>query len=87
MSDYGTPVPSQLVFDVGVSSLCTDITTTDDAVYEGNESFNVFLSSTRENLDITGNLATILIFDNDGMSEITVNISCPKIVLCLQVLL
>ena len=67
MSDYGIPIPSQLVFDVGVSSLCTDVATTDDAVYEENESLNVFLSSTSENVDITGNLATILIINNDGM--------------------
>ena len=61
------PVPSQLVFDVGVSSLCTDVATTDDAVYEENEFLNVFLSSTSENVDVTGNLATIVIIDNDGM--------------------
>ena len=94
MSDYGVPVPPQLVFALRVSSLCTDIATTDDAVYEENESLNLFLSSTNENVDITGNLATILIIDNDGISEITVFECkhflvqhCPKGVLCLQVLL
>ena len=64
MNDHGIPVPSQLVFDVGVSSLCTDITTTDDVVYEGNESFTLFLSG---NVDISDDTATILILDNDGM--------------------
>ena len=62
MSDYGTPVPSLLVFDVGVSNLCTDITTTDDDVHEGNERFLVSLFSTTGNV---GNTATVLIIDND----------------------
>ena len=60
MSDYGVPVPSQLVFAVGVSSLCTDVTTTDDGVYEENESFTVSLLS-RGNVDIT----TVTITNND----------------------
>ena len=67
MSDYGTPVPSQLVFVAGLSTRCTDITTTDDVVYETNESFTVALSSTSGNVDISGSLATVLITDNDGM--------------------
>ena len=62
VDDYGTPVPSQLVFGVGVSNLCTDITTTDDDVHEGNESFLVSLFSTTGNV---GNTATVLIIDND----------------------
>ena len=67
MSDYGTPVPSQLVFVAGLSTRCTDITTTDDVVYETNELFTVALSSTSGNVDISGSLATVLITDNDGM--------------------
>ena len=64
MNDHGIPVPSQLVFGVGVSSLCTDITTTDDVVYEENESFILLLSG---NVDITEDTATVLILDNDGI--------------------
>ena len=63
--DYGVPVPSQLSFDVGVSSLCTNITTTDDEVYEENESFTVSLSSTSSNVDVSGSIATVLITDDD----------------------
>ena len=66
MNDYGVPFPSELVFDVGVSTFCTDITTTDDAVYEGNESFLVFLTSASENVDVTGSTATVLITDSEG---------------------
>ena len=64
MNDHGIPVPSQLVFDVGVSSLCTDITTTDDVAYEENESFTLLLSG---NVDISEDTATVLILDNDGI--------------------
>ena len=76
MNDYGTPVPSQLVFGVGVSNLCADITTTDDDVYEGNETFLVSLFSTTGNV---GNTATVLIIDNDdGMHFLlTVKLTRP----------
>ena len=67
MSDYGIPVPSQLVFVAGLSTHCTDITTTDDVVYETTESFTVELSSTSGNVDVSGSVATVLITDNDGM--------------------
>ena len=66
MNDYGTPIPSQLVFDVGVSNLCTDITTTDDNVYEGNESFLVSLFSTSAGVAVSGSTATVVITNNDG---------------------
>ena len=64
VNDYG--VPSQLVFAVGVSTLCADVTTTDDAVYEGNESLTLTLASEDENVDVSGSTATVSIIDNDG---------------------
>ena len=66
VNDYEVLDPSQLVFDVGVSSLCTDITTTDDAVYKGNESLTLTLASEDENVDVSGSTTTLLIIDNDG---------------------
>ena len=67
MIDYGVPVPSQLFFDVGISGLCTNIMTTNDEVYEDNESFTVSLSSTSSNVDVSGSIATVLITNNDGI--------------------
>ena len=67
VDDYEVPVPSQLVFGVGMSSLCTDITTTDDGVYERNESISLTLASEDENIDVSGNSTTVSIIDNDGM--------------------
>ena len=69
MTDYEIPVPSQLVFGVGVSTLCTNITTTDDEIYEENESFAVLLSSTSSNVDVSGSTAAVLITDNDGVDS------------------
>ena len=63
------PVPSQLVFDVGVSSLCTDITTIDDGVFEGNETFLVSLSSANANVDVSGSTATVVIIDTNGIKQ------------------
>ena len=64
MSDYGVPVPPQLVFDVGVSSLCTDIPTTDDGVYEENELFTVSLLS-RGNVNVSHSITTVIITNDD----------------------
>ena len=79
MNDHGIPVPSELVFGVGVSSLCTDITTTDDVVYEGNESFTLLLSG---NMDISEDTATVLIVDNDGLQTHN-NINNQLNILCI----
>ena len=67
MTDFGIPVPSQLVFNVGVTSVCTSITTDDDTTHEENESFSVALSSTTNNVNVGISTATVLITDNDGM--------------------
>ena len=67
MIDYGVPVPSQLFFDVGIPGLCTNIMTTNDQVYEDNESFTVSLSSTSSNVDVSASIATVIITNNDGM--------------------
>ena len=64
------PVPSQLVFDVGVSSLCTEITTIDDGVFEGNETFLVSLTSANANVDVSGSTATVVIRDIDGINSL-----------------
>ena len=79
MNDHGIPVLSELVFGVGVSSLCTDITTTDDVVYEGNESFTLLLSG---NMDISEDTATVLIVDNDGLQTHN-NINNQLNILCI----
>lgn len=77
MIDYGIPVPSQLLFNVGVSSLCIDISTTDDDVYEDDELFTVSLSSTSDNVDVSSSITTILITNNDGMHLKTKLLSLP----------
>ena len=65
MTDFGVPVPSQLLFNVGTTIICTDITTIDDIIHEENELFSVALSSTSNGVDI-GTGATVQITDNDG---------------------
>ena len=64
------PVPSQLVFDVGVSRLCTEITTIHDGVFEGNETFLVSLTSANANVDVNGSTATVVIRDIDGIKSL-----------------
>jgi hypothetical protein len=70
VTDFGIPVPSQLVFNVGVTSVCTSITTDDDTTHEENESFSVALSSTTNNVNVGISTATVLITDNDN-AEVT----------------
>ena len=69
--DYGTPVPQLLVFNVGTTRLCTDITTVDDEVYEDTESFRVSISliNTNDNIEVTVPTATVLITDDDCKLE------------------
>ena len=66
MIDFGIPVPSQLLFNVGTTIVCTDITTRDDTIHEENESFSVALSSTSNSVVIGGGTATVQITDNDS---------------------
>ena len=70
VTDYGIPVPSQLVFDVEATSLCTNISTTDDGIYEESESFVVSMSSTSTSVSVSGSTATVLITNNDGLLPI-----------------
>ena len=54
------------MFDVGVNTSCTDITTDNDGIYEENETFSVSLSSTSDSVDVTVSIATVQIIDDDG---------------------
>ena len=69
MADYGTPVPNQLVFAVGITRLCTAITTINDSVFEDDESFTASIVLMSNNLDIVIGVstATVLIIDDDSM--------------------
>lgn len=66
VTDFGTPIPSQLVFDVATSTVCTGIATTDDDIYEENETLSVSLSSTSDGVNIIIGSATVEIINNDG---------------------
>ena len=71
------------MFAVGVSTLCADVTTTDDVVYEGNESLNLTLASEDENVDVSGSTATVSIIDNDGKYNLANCVSsATKSLLC-----
>ena len=50
----------------GETSTCTDIMTTDDEIYEADESFFATLTSTIEDVVLTISSAAILITDDDG---------------------
>ena len=67
MTDYGSPVPQQLVFAVGTSRVCTAIGTANDSVYENDESFTVSISLMTNNADITVTVTTaaVSIIDDD----------------------
>ena len=64
--EFGDPVPAQLVFNVGMTSVCTDIATVNDEVHEDNESFSVALSSTNNRISFAVGTATVQIIDNDS---------------------
>lgn len=66
VTDFGTPIPSQLVFDVETSTVCTGIATIDDDIYEENETLSVSLSSTSDGVSIIIGSATVEIINNDG---------------------
>lgn len=66
VTDFGTPIPSQLVFDVDISTVCTTIATADDDIYEENETLSVSLSSTSDGVGIIIGSATVEIINNDG---------------------
>lgn len=66
VTDFGTPIPSQLVFDVETSTVCTTIATVDDDIYEENETLSVSLSSTSDGVSIIIGSATVEIINNDG---------------------
>jgi hypothetical protein len=65
-SDYDLTQPAELVLFAGETRTCTDIMTTDDEIYEDDESFFATLSSTNEDVLVTINSAVILITDDDG---------------------
>ena len=65
-SDYNLTQPAELVLFAGENRTCTDIMTTDDEIYEDDESFFATLSSTNEDVLVTINSAVILITDDDG---------------------
>ena len=69
-NDYGIPVPSLLVFPVGITSRCTDIPIINDDIYEGSESFTVSLVSSSSSVNVSGSSAGVLIIDDDGMMMI-----------------
>lgn len=66
VTDFGPPIPSQLVFDTETSTVCTSIGTDDDNVYEENETLSVSLSSTSDGVNIIIGSATVEILNNDG---------------------
>lgn len=66
VTDFRIPVPSQLVFDVGISTACADIATDNDNIYEENETLLVSLTSTSNGVNITVGSATVEITNNDG---------------------
>lgn len=74
VTDYEDPMPSRLVFDVGTTHTCVNITTVTDTVYEDDESFLVTLSSTRDGLDIFISTATVHITNDDGMKKINTSV-------------
>ena len=65
VTDFGSPVPSQLLFNVGTTIICTAIMTINDIIHEENELFSVALSSTSNGVNI-GTGATVQITDNDS---------------------
>jgi hypothetical protein len=70
-TDY-TSLPGTVTFAAGVSTAIVNVTPTDDAVFEGDETVLVTLSSgTTHNLG-TAKTATVKIVDNDPVPYITV---------------
>ena len=65
-SDYNLTQPAELVLVAGETRTCTDIMTTDDEIYEDDESFFATLTSANEGVVITISSAAILITDDDG---------------------
>ena len=55
------------------ASTCTDIMTTDDEIYEDDESFFATLSSTNAEIFVAINSAAILITDDDGKFLCNIN--------------
>ena len=66
-SEYNLTQPAELVLFAGENRTCTFIMTTDDEIYEADESFFTTLTSTNEGVVITISSAAILITDDDGM--------------------
>ena len=60
--DYGDPMPSPIIFPVGETTACTNVTIFPDFIYEENENFSVSLSSESSNIAIS-NFATVIIQD------------------------
>lgn len=54
------------MFDVETSTVCTGIATTDDDIYEENETLSVSLSSTSDDVNIIIGSAIVEIINNDG---------------------
>ena len=65
-SDYNLTQPAELVLFAGENRTCTYIMTTDDEIYEADESFFATLTSANEGVVITISSAAILITDDDG---------------------
>ena len=69
--DYGTPIPSILVFTAAQTIRCTNIQITDDTLIEepGDETFNITLTQTLPTdpgVQLAPTTATVSIQDNDG---------------------
>ena len=79
--EFEDPVPPQLVFNVGSTSVCTDITINTDGVHENNETFSVALSSTSDRINFAVGTATVQIIDNDGKQSMHLhafNVNVPS---------
>ena len=71
-ADYGTAVPTSIVFEPGQMSAAIEVPVVGDLLDEGNHSFTVTLTNPTDDLTMTDSTATGTIVDDDATRTITV---------------